>query len=94
MLTFQPLCPVCREAITCNLSELKLSPPPKELENAQSFEFSDEIRIMQAKMNDLYIYQKNKGGIIDEDGEKNKLLLITESSDESLDSDVSILNVK
>lgn len=72
---------MCREPISCDLKELESAGPPKELENAQQFEITSELKKLQMQMRDLYIHQKNRGGIIDVDAEENKLLLITNSSD-------------
>lgn len=72
---------MCREPIPADLKELESAAPPKELENAQQFEITSDLRKLQAQMRDLYIYQKSRGGIIDVDAEENKLLLITNSSD-------------
>lgn len=60
--------------------------PPKELDTAQQFEVTTELRKLQAQMKDLYVYQKRRGGIIDIDAEENKLLLITNSTDDSFQS--------
>lgn len=51
---FQPLCPVCREAISCDLESLKQAPPPLELENARQFEVTAELRALQVKLSRLY----------------------------------------
>ncbi|XP_030754591.1 E3 ubiquitin-protein ligase RNF25 [Sitophilus oryzae] len=80
---FHATCPVCRESIKCDVEELKTALPPKELENAQKFELTKDLKMLQEKMQQLYVYQKNKGGIIDIEAEENKLLLITNSSDNS-----------
>lgn len=80
---FQAACPVCREAINCDVAELKTAQPPKDLENAQNFQITNDLRLLQAKMQELFIYQKSRGGIIDIEAEENKLLLITEPSENS-----------
>lgn len=72
---------MCREPIPCDLKELETATPPKELDNAQQFEITSDLRKLQAQMRDLYIHQKNRGGIIDVDAEENKRLLITNSSE-------------
>lgn len=84
---FQATCPVCREAINCDVAELKTAPPPKDLENAQTFQVTNDLRMLQAKMQELFIYQKSRGGIIDIEAEENKLLLITEPSESSSPSE-------
>ncbi|CAG9855869.1 unnamed protein product [Phyllotreta striolata] len=78
---FQAICPVCRESINCDVEELKTALPPKDLENAQNFEVTKDLRVLQDRMKQLFSYQKSKGGIIDVEAEENKLLLITETSD-------------
>lgn len=85
-------CPVCREAIFCDVDELKTAAPPKELEKAQKFEVTQDLRLLQQKMQQLFNYQKSKGGIIDIEAEENKLLLITNSNDNTSEdpSDVSL----
>ncbi|XP_019868853.2 E3 ubiquitin-protein ligase RNF25 [Aethina tumida] len=80
---FQATCPVCREQINCDVEQLKTSLPPKDLENAQNFEVTNDLRMLQAKMKELFIYQKKRGGIIDIEAQENKLLLITESNENS-----------
>ncbi|KAL3275277.1 hypothetical protein HHI36_020045 [Cryptolaemus montrouzieri] len=80
---FQAVCPVCREAISCCVDDLKNAPPPKELEDAQNFSVTNELRLLQSKMQELFSYQKSRGGIIDIEEEENKLLLITNSSEDS-----------
>ncbi|XP_028143169.1 E3 ubiquitin-protein ligase RNF25 [Diabrotica virgifera virgifera] len=79
---FQATCPVCRESINCDVEELKSALPPKDLENAQKFEVTSDLRILQEHMKELFTYQKSKGGIIDIEAEENKLLLITETNEE------------
>ncbi|CAG9768195.1 unnamed protein product [Ceutorhynchus assimilis] len=78
---FQATCPVCREPISCDGTKLKTSLPPKELQDAQKFEVTQELKMLQQKMQQLFNYQKSKGGIIDIEAEENKLLLITNSED-------------
>ncbi|KAF7269430.1 hypothetical protein GWI33_017534 [Rhynchophorus ferrugineus] len=82
---FQATCPVCREPISCDVHDLRSSLPPKELENAQKFELTHELKLLQENMQKLFSYQKSKGGIIDIEAEENKLLLITNSSDDPSD---------
>lgn len=66
--------------MSCDLKELETALPPQELENAQQFELTRELKQLQSQMKDLYVYQKNRGGIIDIDAEENKLLLRTNNS--------------
>ncbi|VEN43047.1 unnamed protein product [Callosobruchus maculatus] len=84
---FQATCPVCREMIECDIDELKTAHPPKELESAQKFEVTNDLRLLQERMRQLFSYQKSKGGIIDIEAEENKLLLITQSSEETASSE-------
>ncbi|XP_044749639.1 E3 ubiquitin-protein ligase RNF25 [Coccinella septempunctata] len=84
---FQAVCPVCREAINCDVDDLKKAAAPKQLEDAQNFSVSNELRILQAKMRELFSYQKSRGGIINIQEEENKLLLITNSSEDSSQCD-------
>ncbi|CAH2013040.1 unnamed protein product [Acanthoscelides obtectus] len=84
---FQATCPVCREPIECNVDELKTANPPKELESAQKFEVSNDLRLLQERMRQLFSYQKSRGGIIDVEAEENKLLLITQSGEENVSSE-------
>lgn len=65
---YQPSCPVCREAISMSLEPLQAARPPAELENAPTFQLTDELKVMQSRMADLYLHQKSRGGIIDADG--------------------------
>ncbi|CAH0547585.1 unnamed protein product [Brassicogethes aeneus] len=80
---FNAACPVCREGIICDVNELKTSLPPKDLENAQNFEVTNDLKLLQLKMKELFTYQKKRGGIIDIEAQENKLLLITVTADSS-----------
>ncbi|KAL1502369.1 hypothetical protein ABEB36_007517 [Hypothenemus hampei] len=80
---FRATCPVCRELINCDVDELKTAMPPKDLENAQKFEVTHELKLLQQEMQQLFNYQKSRGGIIDIEAEENKLLLITNSNEDS-----------
>ncbi|KAJ8919745.1 hypothetical protein NQ315_006274 [Exocentrus adspersus] len=84
---FQASCPVCREHINCDVEELSSAAPPKELENAQNFEVTSDLRHLQERMKQLFTYQKSRGGIIDIEAEENKLLLITESNGDTPPAD-------
>uniref|UniRef100_A0A6M2DJW8 Putative e3 ubiquitin-protein ligase rnf25 copidosoma floridanum n=1 Tax=Xenopsylla cheopis TaxID=163159 RepID=A0A6M2DJW8_XENCH len=79
---FKALCPVCREHIDCDLKTLLLATPPLEVEQAQNFELTAELRALQVKMSELYLHQQMKGGIIDIEAEQNKLLLTTGTQEE------------
>ncbi|CAH1178886.1 unnamed protein product [Phaedon cochleariae] len=82
---FQASCPVCRESISCDVEELKSALPPKDLESAQHFQVTSDLKKLQEDMRQLFIYQKNKGGIIDIEAEENKLLLITAGDGDSVE---------
>ena len=56
--------------------ELLLAAPPEEEENTEEFRADDPTLVaLQQKMAQLYIKQKEKGGIINLEEEKNKFLL-------------------
>ena len=44
---------------------------------------TEEIKMLQKKMQKLFQKQKEKGGIIDLEAEKNKFLVVTNSTDGS-----------
>ncbi|XP_045622373.1 E3 ubiquitin-protein ligase RNF25 [Procambarus clarkii] len=80
----QMMCPVCRDPIQIelNCSELLLAPPPEEEESTAEFRAdSPELIALQQRMAQLYIQQKEKGGIIDLEEEKNKFLLSSNRAD-------------
>lgn len=86
------LCPVCREPMSCDVKELKTALPPQELENAQQFEVTTELKKLQSQMKDLYVHQKNRGGIIDVDAEENKLLLRTNPTSDTFQGNTVSIN--
>lgn len=74
----QLMCPVCRDPIQSELNseELLLAAPPEEEENTAAFSADDPVLVaLQQKMAQLYLKQKEKGGIINLEEEKNKFLL-------------------
>ena len=73
---FQPTCPVCREQICIDLDSLKLSKPPKDVENAPKFVLTDDLKRLQLKMSRLYCHQKSIGGIIDLEAEESNVIAI------------------
>ncbi|KAK8738776.1 hypothetical protein OTU49_003667, partial [Cherax quadricarinatus] len=78
------MCPVCRDPIQTELnsSELLLAAPPEEEENTAQFKAdSPELLALQQRMAELYMQQKEKGGIIDLEEEKNKFLLSSSRAD-------------
>lgn len=53
-----------------------MAAPPEEEENTAAFRADDPALVaLQQKMAQLYLKQKEKGGIIDLEEEKNKFLL-------------------
>ncbi|XP_057328636.1 E3 ubiquitin-protein ligase RNF25 [Microplitis mediator] len=85
---FKALCPVCREAISCDIKILRLAPPPIDVETATSFSVSAELRDLQLKMSTLYLHQQQQGGIIDPEAEEIKMLLRTDSSFDEVQSSI------
>lgn len=78
---FQPVCPVCREPIDYDVEPLRKSKPPTELKNAPKFELTAELKGLQARMSNLFLHQKRRGGIIDLDAaEANVISIDTEES--------------
>jgi len=84
---FKVLCPVCRECISeqhYNLSDLLNSNPPRaEMSDLPKNSITEDIKMLQKKMQKLFQKQKEKGGIIDLEAEKNKFLVVTNSTDGS-----------
>ncbi|XP_076043299.1 E3 ubiquitin-protein ligase RNF25 isoform X2 [Oratosquilla oratoria] len=79
-------CPVCREPLGEEVSSIEMlaTKPPQEGETCSSFIADDpNLKALQKKMAELYLYQKNKGGIIDIEEEKNKFLLSSEKAMEN-----------
>lgn len=74
----QALCPVCRESINCDVDTLWLAPPPLDVESATDFSVTAELRELQQQMAKLYLYQQQRGGIIDLEAEGVKMLVRTE----------------
>ena len=72
-------CPVCRESLSCQLDRLSMADPPKDVQEALSFEVTEELRKLQLQMASLFLYQQNRGGIIDTEAEENKNLLVTQT---------------
>ncbi|XP_066959397.1 E3 ubiquitin-protein ligase RNF25 [Macrobrachium rosenbergii] len=72
------MCPVCRDPLQKELSsaELLMCLPPEEDKTVAEFRADDpDIMALQQRMARLYMEQKEKGGIIDLEEEKNKFLL-------------------
>lgn len=82
---YQAFCPVCREAINDDdVDELANTCPPSELENAPAFELTNELKGLQLHMANLYVHQKQSGGIIDLKADESNVISIDdeESRDE------------
>ncbi|CAL4114700.1 unnamed protein product [Meganyctiphanes norvegica] len=78
------VCPVCRDPVTdeLNEAELLMCPPPEDEGNTEEFDANDpELVSLQQQMSELYIKQKEKGGIIDLEEEKNKFLLSSNTTE-------------
>lgn len=75
---YHAACPVCREAIECDRAAMEKAPPPNDLVRAPKFKLTDEIRCLQSKMADLYLHQKERGGIIDVGAEEPQILAIVD----------------
>lgn len=73
---FKASCPVCRESIKDDSDSLRLCMPPQELINAPEFQLTDELISLQKKMSNMFIQQKNKGGIIDVEAEVGSVISI------------------
>lgn len=78
---YNPMCPVCRELIDNEVEPLISAEPPNELQNAPKFKLTTELINLQSKMADLFLHQKNRGGIIDLDADENNVISI-EDEDE------------
>ncbi|XP_061188883.1 uncharacterized protein LOC133197059 [Saccostrea echinata] len=66
-------CPVCREEIECNSDMLTREITPED--QMQSFVLTDEMRNWQEKMKRLLHRQRENGGVIDVEEEKNRFLI-------------------
>ncbi|XP_033225455.1 E3 ubiquitin-protein ligase RNF25 isoform X2 [Belonocnema kinseyi] len=86
---FQPICPVCREPISCDFGKLNSAPPPVEAEKDTEFSLTEELRELQKKMTVLYLHQQKRGGIIDLEAEGVKMLVRTEDESVSAAEELS-----
>lgn len=73
---YQAYCPVCREPIDDDSEPLRAASPPCELQNAPDFELTSDLKGLQARMADLYMHQKQRGGIIDLNAEDSNVISI------------------
>lgn len=81
---YHAVCPVCREQINDEVEPLKNANPPLELENAPKFELTSELKYLQSKMANLFLRQKERGGIIDLDAAIEVIALENDSRDNEL----------
>lgn len=80
---YHAACPVCREPIDCDRSTMQLAAPPNELVKAPKFKLTEEIRCLQSKMAEMYLHQKERGGIIDLEAEEPQILAIVNPQEEA-----------
>uniref|UniRef100_A0A1B0D4W5 Uncharacterized protein n=1 Tax=Phlebotomus papatasi TaxID=29031 RepID=A0A1B0D4W5_PHLPP len=73
--------PVLFVSISDEVEPLDCAQPPVELENAPNFQLTEEIRDLQAKMADLFLRQKIRGGIIDVDADEGNVISIDNDED-------------
>lgn len=73
---YQAHCPVCREPIDDDPEPLRAASPPCELKNAPDFELTSELKGLQVKMANLYMHQKQRGGIIDLNADDSNVISI------------------
>ena len=78
------MCPICREALDITLDQLnKLVSVDSQLANTieetqatiAEMISSPEIQEIQTKMQEMFVHQLEKGGIIDAEAEARKLIL-------------------
>lgn len=62
------------------MEPLRQAKPPTELKNAPKFEVTNELKVLQAKMNNLFMHQKSRGGIIDVDADEQNVITIDEEN--------------
>ncbi|OWF56798.1 uncharacterized protein LOC110452394 [Mizuhopecten yessoensis] len=73
-------CPVCREIMNYDLDLLSMSKRQTTEDDHQLYKPSAEICKWQVEMADILKSQKQKGGIIDLEAEKNKFLVTAEDT--------------
>lgn len=79
---YQAYCPVCRESIDDDPEPLRTASPPCELQNAPDFELTSDLKGLQARMANLYMHQKQRGGIIDLNAEDSNVISIDSGEDQ------------
>lgn len=82
--SFQAFCPVCRELVSDNVDPIHNALPPLELRNAPAFQLTNELKDLQARMANLFLHQKNLGGIIDLNSEESNVISI--DSEENMEA--------
>lgn len=78
---YHAACPVCREPIECDRSAMNSASPPNDLVNAPNFKLTEAIRSLQCKMADLYLHQKERGGIIEVGSDEPQILAIDDGQE-------------
>ncbi|XP_023348078.1 E3 ubiquitin-protein ligase RNF25 isoform X2 [Eurytemora carolleeae] len=84
IMQFILTCPVCRENIgesRYNLAELLAAVPPILGAEELKISIGEEVKELQRQMADLFLKQKEKGGIIDLEEEGRKYLVLTGSTE-------------
>lgn len=77
----QASCPVCREPISRDVDRLRDANQPVELLNAPDFQLTSDLKTLQARMSNLYLHQKQQGGIIDLAAEETNVISIQTEAD-------------
>ena len=81
MFFAQVVCPVCRDPVTYDLTQLRKHPVPDDL-HPSAISVNPDVLILQQQMESLFLKQKKQGGIIDVEAEKNKFLVTSVSMNE------------
>ncbi|XP_003746922.1 E3 ubiquitin-protein ligase RNF25 [Galendromus occidentalis] len=71
------MCPMCRVEIPEDLvaeDSESLPPPSRQLDDPE-FRMNPQLETLQRQMTNLYLRQKERGGIIDIEGERNKFFI-------------------
>ena len=74
------------------MGPLRESKPPTELENAPKFEVTNELKLLQAKMSNLFMHQKLRGGIIDVEADESNVISIDNEDQHGVDEVMSCTN--
>lgn len=62
--------------ISDNIDPIRSTSPPLELRNAPAFQLTNELKDLQMRMANLFLHQKNRGGIIDLNSEETNVISI------------------